>query len=149
MNDRLIIRDKRYIINDIKTNLNTGDIDLTLLYDFRELTNFIQVPSGASQIKEAIYLGNDVSQINFDTGTTGITVTPSTINQDTIVDITLPVLTPSYTLIAENEDDLITEDTFEFLKSEENNPVTYTITIEKIYVNNPVQYSEWILTQTP
>lgn len=149
MNDRLIIRDKRYIINDIKTNLNTGDIDLTLLYDFRELTNFIQVPSGASQIKEPIYLGNDVSQINFDTGATGITVTPSTINQDTIVDITLPVLNPSYTLIAENEDDLITEDTYEFLRSEENNPVSYTITIEKIYVNNPVQYSEWILTQTP
>lgn len=149
MNDRLIIRDKRYIINDIKTNLNTGDVDLTLLYDFRELTNFIEVPTGASQIKEPIYLGNDVTQINFDTGTTGITVTPSTINQDTIVDITLPVLTPSYTLIAENEDDLITEDTFEFLRSEENNPVSYTITIEKIYVNNPVQYSEWILTQTP
>ena len=149
MNDRLIIRDKRYIINDIKTNLNTGDVDLTLLYDFRELTNFIEVSSGTSQITYPVYIGNDVSQVNFDTGTTGITVTPSTVTQDTYVVITLPVLTPSYTLIAENEDDLITEDTFEFLRSEENNPVSYTITIENIYVNNPVQYSEWILTQTP
>jgi hypothetical protein len=149
MNDRLIIRDKRYIINDIKTNLNTGDVDLTLLYDFRELISFIQVPSGTSQITYPVYIGNDVSEVNFDTGTTGITVTPSTVTQDTEVDITLPVLTPSYTLIAENEDDFITEDTYEFLRSEENNPVTYTLKIQKEYINNFIDEYDLILTQTP
>jgi hypothetical protein len=34
MNDRVIIRDKRYIINDMKSNLVTGDVTLTLLNDF-------------------------------------------------------------------------------------------------------------------
>lgn len=34
LNDRLIIRDKRYIINDFKTNLTTGETMLNLLNDF-------------------------------------------------------------------------------------------------------------------
>ena len=34
LNDRLIIRDKRYIINDIQTNLTTGQATLRLLNDF-------------------------------------------------------------------------------------------------------------------
>ena len=34
LNDRLIIRDKRYIINDFKTNLTTGETTLNLLNDF-------------------------------------------------------------------------------------------------------------------
>lgn len=34
MNDRVIIRDKRYIINDLNSNLTTGDVTMTLLNDF-------------------------------------------------------------------------------------------------------------------
>jgi hypothetical protein len=34
LNDRLIIRDKRYIINDFKTNLTTGETTFNLLNDF-------------------------------------------------------------------------------------------------------------------
>ena len=34
LNDRLIIRDKRYIINDFKTKLTTGETTLNLLNDF-------------------------------------------------------------------------------------------------------------------
>jgi hypothetical protein len=37
--DRLIIRDKRYIINDIKQNLTTSEVELNLLHDFRQLIN--------------------------------------------------------------------------------------------------------------
>jgi len=37
LNDRLIIRDKRYIINTMTTDLTTGEVDLELLTDFREL----------------------------------------------------------------------------------------------------------------
>jgi len=33
-NDRVIIRDKRYIINDMKSNLVSGEVTLTLLNDF-------------------------------------------------------------------------------------------------------------------
>jgi hypothetical protein len=34
LNDRLIIRDKRYIINDFKTSLTTGETTFNLLNDF-------------------------------------------------------------------------------------------------------------------
>ena len=35
LNDRLIIRDKRYIINEMKVNLTSGEVDLSLINDFR------------------------------------------------------------------------------------------------------------------
>jgi len=35
LNDRLIIRDKRYIINNMTTNLSNTEVDLVLLNDFR------------------------------------------------------------------------------------------------------------------
>lgn len=37
LNDRIVIQDKSYIINSMKTNLNTGDVDL-------ELLNYIGLP---------------------------------------------------------------------------------------------------------
>ena len=37
LNDRVVIRDKRYVINNIQTELNTGKINLELLTDFRAL----------------------------------------------------------------------------------------------------------------
>lgn len=36
LNDSLIIRDKKYIINDMKSNLVTGEVDLVLLSNWRE-----------------------------------------------------------------------------------------------------------------
>ncbi len=39
LNDRLIIRDKRYIINEMKSNLTTGQVDFSLYLDFRPLTS--------------------------------------------------------------------------------------------------------------
>jgi hypothetical protein len=37
LNDRLIIRDKRYLINSFTTDLTTGVVDLDLLTDFRTI----------------------------------------------------------------------------------------------------------------
>lgn len=37
--DRLVIRDKRYIINDIKQNLTSSEVELNLLHDFRQVMN--------------------------------------------------------------------------------------------------------------
>ena len=43
LNDRLIIRDKRYIINEMKVNLTNGEVDLSLINDFRAIVN-INIP---------------------------------------------------------------------------------------------------------
>jgi len=51
LNDRLVIRDKRYIINDMKSNLTTGEVDFVLYLDFRPIVNAslpIVDPSGGS-----------------------------------------------------------------------------------------------------
>lgn len=37
LNDRVVIRDKRYVINNIQTELNTGKVNLELLTDFRAI----------------------------------------------------------------------------------------------------------------
>jgi hypothetical protein len=54
LNDRLIIRDKRYIINDMNTNLTTGEVQFSLYLDFRPMINkvpFINIPaSGGSAV---------------------------------------------------------------------------------------------------
>lgn len=39
LNDRLIIRDKRYVINTVKSDLSTGEIDLELITDLRTIVS--------------------------------------------------------------------------------------------------------------
>ncbi|MBP8067004.1 MAG: hypothetical protein KAY27_00435 [Pedobacter sp.] len=78
LNDRLIIRDKRYIINEMKVNLTTGDVDLALINDFRAIANInIPVQSAAGGIIEVpIIVPNGAAEtsITFDDPTyTGVT----------------------------------------------------------------------------
>jgi hypothetical protein len=65
LNDRLIIRDKRYIINEMKVNLTTGDVDLALINDFRPVANInIPVQSAAeSNVEIPIFLENGVADM--------------------------------------------------------------------------------------
>jgi hypothetical protein len=44
LNDRITIRDKRYTINSIETNLSSREVSLELITDFRELTTYIPPP---------------------------------------------------------------------------------------------------------
>lgn len=65
LNDRLIIRDKRYIINNMATNLSNTEVDLVLLNDFRPVN--IKAPKPlikAPIIKVPISFPNDVTEIN-------------------------------------------------------------------------------------
>jgi hypothetical protein len=60
LNDRLIIRDKRYVINEMKVNLTTGDVDLSLINDFRAIANInIPIQSAAGGFIEIpVFLSN-------------------------------------------------------------------------------------------
>jgi len=98
LNDRLIIRDKRYIINEMKSELTNGEVDFTLLNDFRPVKRRITKPIvfgngfGENQImKVSVIMPNNSYEANIDiTGTSIISVTPSTIYQDTLVEFELP-----------------------------------------------------------
>jgi hypothetical protein len=65
LNDRLIIRDKRYIINEMKVNLTSGEVDLSLINDFRAVANVnIPVQSAAeSNVEIPIFLENGVADM--------------------------------------------------------------------------------------
>jgi hypothetical protein len=56
LNDRIVIRDKRYTINSIETNLSTREVSLELITDFRELTTYIPPP-----VQNKDYLNTDYS----------------------------------------------------------------------------------------
>ena len=61
LNDRLIIRDKRYIINDMQSNLTTGDVNFSLYLDFRPMINkvpYYNVTVGGGAVVTAINLPN-------------------------------------------------------------------------------------------
>jgi hypothetical protein len=71
LNDRLIIRDKRYIINDMNTNLTTGEVQFSLYLDFRPMINkvpFINIPVSG---------GTAVTSINIPNGGVSALLTPS------------------------------------------------------------------------
>jgi hypothetical protein len=71
LNDRLIIRDKRYIINDMNTNLTTGEVQFSLYLDFRPMINkvpFINIPASG---------GSAVTSINIPNGGISALLTPS------------------------------------------------------------------------
>jgi hypothetical protein len=65
LNDRLIIRDKRYVINEMKVNLTSGEVDLSLINDFRAVANInIPVQSAAeSNVEIPIFLENGVADM--------------------------------------------------------------------------------------
>ena len=50
-NDRVIIRDKRYIINDMKSNLTTGEVTFTLLNDFMPVTPEAIIPPNNGELE--------------------------------------------------------------------------------------------------
>ena len=69
LNDRLIIRDKRYIINEMKVNLTTGDVDLALINDFRSIVNInipIQ-PAAGGIVQYPLFFENGKESANIST----------------------------------------------------------------------------------
>ena len=147
MNDRLIIRDKRYIINEVKTNVNTGDVDLVLLHDFRSL-RALNTPStgkGVPSVTVGVLMPEKSTQLVLDMGATGVTASALTITEDTDIIFTYPAVTPSYVIIDENGYDIIT-DFNQFIRSEENNTVVYNIDLE--YTNEDGSTENDVLTLT-
>ena len=111
LNDRLVIEDKRYLINDYKTNLTTGMVNLTLLEDFRTILQplIFNMPESAICFEAMIFIPNDANSFELTTETAGVTITPDNANVDSLVNICIP--TSSETAITtEDEIDITTED---------------------------------------
>jgi len=93
LNDRLIIRDKRYIINDMKSNLTTGEVDFSLYLDFRPMTNkvpFYNVPTSGGSVVTSINLPNGGGTALLTTSDAGIVLSETTLTSSSNVTITTP-----------------------------------------------------------
>jgi hypothetical protein len=114
LNDRLVIRDKRYIINEMKSNLTTGEVNFSLLLDFREVSpdKVIEASKDAQCLQIPINLPNKAIQADITTTASGVTITPATITESQDIEVCIPANTESETFI-------ITEDSQDYLNTEE------------------------------
>ncbi len=123
LNDRLIIRDKRYIINNLKINLITGECDLVLINDFRKMIADgvppiyppIKPDSSAQCLDVRIpFIKNAVSCTIVECtspSVSGVTITPSTITSEGIVEVCIPDNPNATTFIVteDMQENIITE----------------------------------------
>ena len=145
INDRIIIRDKRYIINEMKSNLTTGDVDFTLYLDFRPVSGGllnggrpIELDESAQCVDVRVDLPNGATQADLTCVTAGVTITPSTLTDDGVVEICVPANPNTRT-------QLITEDSFDFITEEFENIITEESQTQVITV--VVTYTFWNGTQ--
>jgi hypothetical protein len=94
LNDRLIIRDKRYIINEMKSNLTTGEVNFSLYLDFRPVNPAIidSVPAAAACYNYLVSVPRN-SIAEFTSSLAGVTINPDPLTQSGFVTVCIPVNT--------------------------------------------------------
>jgi len=90
LNDRLIIRDKRYVINEMKVNLTSGEVDLSLINDFRAVANVnLPIQQATTTIVEVpVFIENGQTSTEICVGATCTTYT-----SEQLISVTLPTNT--------------------------------------------------------
>jgi hypothetical protein len=93
LNDRLVIRDKRYIINSMQSNLTTGEVNFQLILDFRPMVNSTQIPNvgiaGGNVLVPIDFVNGAVSAF-ISTTVADVTIAPDLIDASQLVTVTLP-----------------------------------------------------------
>ena len=126
LNDRLIIRDKRYIINQINANLNTGEVSLELMNDLRAIANDLVpygslVSSSSGSFNIPVNLINGATEVSLSSPNAGVSLSSTTLTADSYVTVTYPANpTAEFEIITEDgANDIITSDLFG-IKNEES-----------------------------
>jgi len=158
LNDRLVIRDKRYIINDMKSNLTTGEVNFTLLNDFSDVISQggakpiepIEPSDGAQCVDVRILFPNGVVSATITTSDAGVTITPSTLTADGIVNVCIPANTDVLKLIVSEDDaDNINTENFIRLRTEEGEVAAYTLTVTYTFADGTTAANQIIIEQQP
>jgi hypothetical protein len=116
LNDRVVVSNKRYIINTLTTDLTTGEVELELLNDFRDITQdtryfrfsnipFLQVDNTEQDVEFIIYKNNyDTFDVKLSTDFLNYTL-----STDNDTDILLNVTIEENTTAADRSDFVILE----------------------------------------
>jgi len=96
LNDRSIIRDKRYMINEMQSDLTTGDVSFTLISDFAQVNpiKLVDTPTGTSNTLRFVILfpnGTDVIDITKSANASNVTLSNSKFSSEAYLDVTVPV----------------------------------------------------------
>jgi len=96
LNDRLIIRDKRYLINEMQSDLTTGDVNFTLINDFAQVKPIILVdtPTGTGNtLRFSILFTNGAYQVRISKSGNASNVTLSSLvfTAEGYLDATVPI----------------------------------------------------------
>ena len=138
LNDRLVIKDKRYLINSINSELTNGKVQLELINDFRPVKNqsgLFTVGDLGGTVTVGVGLTTTAQSSNISTVTSGVTFSTSTITTDTNVLVTIPVnADPIIEFTTEQGYTLITEDSFT-LRSEPGNDNVIVLDIDETMVD--------------
>jgi hypothetical protein len=149
LNDRLIIRDKRYIINEMKSNLTNGEVNFSLYLDFRPLIaqDILNPDADAQCLDVRINMPNKAVSATITTSFAGVTITPSTITSSQAIEVCIPANpnTPSF-ILAENSDFLMTEVLQNFI-TENSSTQVITLTVTYTFSDGSQASNQIIITQ--
>ena len=169
LNDRLIIRNKRYIINSMSTNLTTGEVNFDLLHDFRTVLAEDTSGGGGSRpmppilpnlnaqcLDIPILFPRDVVSATI-TGSSNVTsITPSTVTEESTIVVCIPANDTSTGLILTEDSlfNLATEDGSgdDVLQEEGDGSGTvtpYVITITYTFADGSQASSQQTILQQP
>jgi hypothetical protein len=95
LNDRLIIRDKRYMINEMQSDLTTGDVNFTLINDFAEVKpiQLVNTPTGNNNTLSFAILytnGANVVDITKSANASNVTLSNAKFTSEGYLDVTVP-----------------------------------------------------------
>jgi hypothetical protein len=157
LNDRLIIRDRRFIIQSMKSNLNTGEVDFVLINDFRPVISdnatsnedVINVDGDAQDVEVRILFPNDAESASVSTTTSGVTITPSTITSEGFVTVSIPA-NPNATTVLKTEDDLdyINTEDSDRIRTENADSELITLDVTYTYTNGTQTTSQIFIIQS-
>ena len=150
LNDRLIIRDKRYIINNLKTDLTTGEVDLELINDFREVAseNVIVLGESSGLVEVPILVPNGVNDVNVTTASTGVTLGATTnFTSDGNLEVNYSANPdPLFFRVTEDGSQRVTERFYD-RRSETGNTFLIQLDLENTYINGDVTNTQIYLIQ--
>ena len=158
LNDRLVIRDKRYVINEMKSNLNTGQVDFTLLLDYRSVRTIVPIPTnpGANCVDVPITLGNGVCSASIATTTGGVTITPSSVTSSQVISVCVPANANTIKYIVEEDNNtLLPPVLWKYINTENNQRLIgessanqiIALTVTETYCNGAVNDYTIYITQ--
>ncbi len=133
LNDKLIIRDKRYIINEMKTELTSGEVTFTLIYDLRPIRRRRKIRPSIEDTE--VTVGTNMKNLSVQgdvdiSGTDIISATPDTFTEDTLIVFELPPFGDEVVeIVSEELDYIVSEDGQNILINEEGDLELFTATI--------------------